>query len=182
MDGERAYPLSFGQQGRFDLDRELSERGIPVPNWYLMKAYRILGPLDAEALERSFADLVRAHDALATRFEHDGTEFRQVVARDWDFYLEVVDLSEETRDAERRVQELVRDLAEEALDPHRRTQLQALLFRIEPSEHILVVSVDHLVYDVYSEAVLLEDLSSSYRRETGTELDGASTTQPLQFP
>jgi condensation domain-containing protein len=180
--GARTYPVSFGQEGRFDLDRELTRRGIPVPNWYLMKAYRILGELDVEALERSFADVVRSHEALATRFEEHEGSIAQVVDAEPEFDLDLIDLSSEPAVGGRRVQEIVRDLAEERLDRTRRTQLQAPLLRLGPREHVLVVSVDHIVYDVYSEAVLLDDLSAAYRRYSRGEDAADRRADALQFP
>ncbi len=70
-------PLSFAQQRLWFLDR--LEPGSPVYN--LPVALRLLGRLDAAALERALDEVFRRHEALRTTFaEGPDGEPRQIVA------------------------------------------------------------------------------------------------------
>ena len=66
-DGE--LPLSFAQQALWFLDQLAPGQ----PTFNVTAAVRITGPLDLEALGRSFAEILRRHEALRTIFaEVDG--------------------------------------------------------------------------------------------------------------
>src|SRR5262249_46212591 len=57
-------PLSFAQQALWFLDRLTPQ----APTFNVPAAVRITGPLDVPALERSFHEILRRHEALRTTF------------------------------------------------------------------------------------------------------------------
>jgi len=152
-------PLSFAQERLWFLDR--LEPGSATYNIPL--AWRLGGALDRAALERALGEIVRRHEALRTTFaEVDGTP-AQVVAPFGGFTLPVEELSglgEADREAEVR-----RRAAAEAARPFDLSAgplFRAALLRVDAEEHVLLISMHHVVSDGWSMGVLLRELSALY--------------------
>jgi hypothetical protein len=81
-------PLSFAQQRIWFLDQFAP--GSPFYN--VDNALRIRFPLSVEALERSYNETVRRHEALRTTFQSVGGKPVQVIADSLQLPMEVRDL------------------------------------------------------------------------------------------
>ncbi|WP_369275303.1 MupA/Atu3671 family FMN-dependent luciferase-like monooxygenase [Streptomyces sp. R11] len=152
-------PLSPGQERIWFLERLLPGRTA----YNEVKAIRLEGPLDIPALRAALRGLVARHEGLRTVFRESGGEPRQVVQGspvEPDF--ELVDGTGNPRTALRDVlaAESARrfDLADGPLFVTR-------LVRLAEAEHVLVLSLHHIVVDAASATVLARDLSALYRAE-----------------
>jgi amino acid adenylation domain-containing protein len=154
-----APPLSFAQERLWFIDRmepESAVYGIPV-------AWRLEGALDEAALERALGEIVRRHEALRTTFaEVDGSPV-QVIAPFGGFGLPVEDLSglgEADREAAagRRAGEEARRVFDLAAGP----LFRAALLRLGAGDHVLLLSMHHIVSDGWSMDVLFRELSALY--------------------
>jgi amino acid adenylation domain-containing protein len=159
MTTRHAFPASFGQRRLWFLDQfEPASAAYNVPI-----AMRIAGALDADAIERSLAAVVEHHEALRTRFELEEGEPAQVIVSELAVPLAVVDLTDtpaEQREA--RAQEI---LSEESLRPFdlaRGPLIRATLLRLAPADHVLLLTLHHIVCDGWSLGILLRELSSVY--------------------
>ena len=157
--GEGPAPLSFSQQRLWFMDR--MEPGNPFYN--LPNAVRMGGALDEAALERALGEIVRRHEALRTTFaEADGSPV-QVIAPYGGFALPVEDLSglgEADREAavRRRTGEEVRWAFDLSMGP----LFRAALLRVDEEDHVLLLSMHHIVSDGWSQGVLFRELSALY--------------------
>ncbi|HEX7243296.1 MAG TPA: amino acid adenylation domain-containing protein, partial [Longimicrobiaceae bacterium] len=154
-----ALPLSFAQERLWFIDRmEPGSAAYNVP-----VALRLAGVLDAGALERALGEIVRRHEALRTVFrEVDGSPV-QVVAPFAGFVLPIADLS--GPDAETREAEASRRTREEAGRPFDLAAgplFRAGLLRLGGEEHVLLLSMHHVVSDGWSRGVLFRELSALY--------------------
>ncbi|MFL5537410.1 MAG: amino acid adenylation domain-containing protein, partial [Longimicrobiaceae bacterium] len=154
-----ALPLSFAQERLWFIDRlEPGSAAYNVPG-----AWRLGGALDEAALERSLGEIVRRHEALRTTFgEVDGSPV-QVIAPFGGFVVPVEDLSglgEADREAA-----LGRRAGEEALQPFDLAAgplFRAALLRLGEEDHVLLLSMHHVVSDGWSMGVLFRELSALY--------------------
>jgi hypothetical protein len=152
-------PLSFAQERLWLLEQ--IERAGSAYN--LAAALRLEGLFDEDAFALAFAEVVRRHEGLRTRFAVvDGSPV-QVIEPPELFGLAVEDLSdrpEEERQAaaRRRAGELVR----EPFDLERGPLLRAHLLRLSGEEHIAVVVMHHIVSDGWSIAVLIREVGTLY--------------------
>jgi amino acid adenylation domain-containing protein len=168
--GNDPAPLSLAQQRLWLLEQ--LDPGRPVYNGPARA--RIHGALDLAALRRTFSEIVRRHAVLRTRFVVlDGVPY-QVASPAAELPLPAVDLSglpEPARAGER--QRLGSDEASRPFDLERGPVLRLTLLRLGPREHLLLVTLHHIVSDAWSVGVLLREMSALY------EAYAAGRTSPL---
>jgi len=158
--GRQRYPLSFSQERLWVL--EGLAPGDPVYNMPL--AIRLRGRLDVAAL-RTALDLVTArHATLRTTFvELDGTPY-QLVSPASQTSLPVADLTHLPEDERATVaKEMVVAEARQPFDLTTGPLLRTRLLRLADDEHILMLTMHHIVGDGWSLGVLLDELSEGYR-------------------
>ncbi|HEU4559433.1 MAG TPA: amino acid adenylation domain-containing protein, partial [Longimicrobium sp.] len=154
-----ALPLSFAQERLWFLDR--LEPGSATYN--IPAALRLTGALDERALERALGEIVRRHEALRTVFpEADGSPV-QVIAPFGGFALPVKDLSDLSEtDREAAVRRRAREEAARPFDLSAGPLFRAALLRLGEEEHVLLLSMHHIVSDGWSMGVLFRELSALY--------------------
>ena len=164
-------PLSPSQESFWLLGRFAPESAVA----HLPVALRLSGPLDRPALLRSFAAVAQRHEPLRTAFgERGGLPF-QTPLREVAVELPAADLA--GLPAARREPEMLRRATAEARRPFdlaRAPLFRLLLLRLGAAEHVLVVTLHHLVADGWSLGVLLREIGALY----GAFADGKSPALP----
>ncbi|HST62618.1 MAG TPA: amino acid adenylation domain-containing protein, partial [Longimicrobium sp.] len=152
-------PLSFAQERLYFLDRL-----APGSALYNMPfVLRLDGALDVRAAERALGEVVRRHEALRTIFRETDAGTMQLVVPFDGFVLPVEDfaaLADDERQAavrRRALQEAMRpfDLSAGPL-------FRALLLRLGADEHVLLLTMHHIVGDGWSMDVLFREMSVLY--------------------
>jgi amino acid adenylation domain-containing protein len=157
-DAARA-PLSSGQQRLWFLDRLAP--GNPVYN--VPTSFRVRGRLDARAFAGALSEIVRRHEILRTTFAVEGGEPVQVIAPGLRFSISQVNLA--AAPAEVRDHEAHRLAIEEARRPFDLEQgplMRATLFRLAPDDHLVLITMHHIVCDGWSIGVLFRELAAIY--------------------
>ena len=153
-------PLSFTQQRLWLLDQLSPDN----PAYNVPLAVRFSGSLDLSVLARVLREVVRRHEALRTTFPASGGRPWQLIAApSEEFQLPVTDLS--ALEAPRREAEALRLASQEALctfDLARGPLLRARMLRLSEAEHILLLSMHHIVSDGWSVGVLFRELCQLY--------------------
>ena len=165
----RALPLSFGQRRLWFIEQLEPGRAT----YHMPAAIRLRGRCDAAALEASFTDLVRRHEALRTRFPAPaGEPFQEIVAADaCAFALATEDLSALAA-GEREARARTRAAEEVAVlfDLARGPLLRARLLRLDDEDHLLVFVIHHIVSDGWTMGLLTRELTTLYAaRVSGTD-------------
>ncbi|HZB43822.1 MAG TPA: amino acid adenylation domain-containing protein, partial [Pyrinomonadaceae bacterium] len=156
---EGAMPLSFAQQRLWFLDQLVP--GSPFYN--IPSAVRLSGRLDGPALERALSEVVRRHEILHTTFPSIDGEPVQLVGAARPCELPLIDLSSipaATREEEAR--RLASQEAREPFDLARGPLLRARLLRLSEDEHVLLLTMHHIVSDAWSAGVLVRELTTIY--------------------
>ncbi len=159
VERSRPLPLSFAQQRLWFLDQwrpGSSFYNIPI-------AVRVVGTLDAPALERVVNEVVRRHEVLRTTFVAADGEPMQVIAPSLTMPLPVVDLG--TLPEVRREAEARRQWEEEAQRPFDLANgplLRLGLIRLGAREHIALATLHHIISDGWSLGVLAHEVSVLY--------------------
>ncbi|HVR96499.1 MAG TPA: amino acid adenylation domain-containing protein, partial [Thermoanaerobaculia bacterium] len=147
-------PLSFAQQRLWFLDQ--LEPGSAAYNIPL--AVRLSGELSAGALAEVFAGIVRRHEALRTTFTAREGRPVQVIGPPR-VELPVVDLSHVS---EQEALRLAREEARRPFDLQRGPLLRLALLRLGDREHVLLLTLHHIVSDGWSMGVLLREIAALY--------------------
>jgi acyl carrier protein len=152
-------PASFAQERLWFLDQlEPGQSSYNIPS-----AVRLQGRLDIPALERAFREIVRRHEVLRTRFESREGVPHQVIAPSLEVNLEVDDLSALAEEY-RQIEALRRVTAEagKPFDLARGPLIRTGLVRLGEEEHIVLVTMHHIVSDGWSIGILIREVSALY--------------------
>jgi hypothetical protein len=157
------FPPSFAQQRQWFLDQ--LDPGNPAYN--LPYHLWLAGPLDVTALESSLSEIVRRHETLRTIFIAEEGRPAQVITptivAGGSLSLPVVDLSrlpEAEREAE--LWRLAAEVAQHRFDLARGPLLRVALLRWDEEEHMLLLTMHHIVSDLWSIGVCMRELAVLY--------------------
>lgn len=164
-------PLSFAQQRLWFLD-QLEPNSVL---YNIPRALRLQGPLNIPALHQALNTLVARHETLRTTFAASDGRPMQVIAAHQSLELPLIDLLS-WPDTERETEALRRVTAEaqQPFDLARGPLLRVTLLRLEKEDHILVLTMHHIISDGWSMGVFF--------RELGTLYTAYRSGQPLALP
>jgi len=168
--GESALAISPGKRGGY-APASLAQRRLwflqqldPASSAYFMPAaLRLRGELDAQALERAFAEIERRHEALRSALRSEGGELEQRArAADGSAWssedLSLFELGTARALAERRFAEC----ASQPFDLAAGEVWRVRLLRLAAREHVLVVCVHHVAADGWSLRLIERELGALY--------------------
>lgn len=155
-------PLSPGQERIWFLERLLPGRTA----YNEIKAIRLDGPLDVPALRAALRALVARHEGLRTVFREIEGEPRQVVRAAAEPDFESVDgTCTGSPGTGTTLQDVLAAESARRFDLADGPLFVTRLVRLAEAEHVLVLSLHHIVVDAASATVLARDLSALYRAE-----------------
>ncbi|KVE34334.1 non-ribosomal peptide synthetase [Burkholderia sp. BDU5] len=168
-------PLSPAQEGLY-----FEWRLDPASTAYHVSgALRARGVLDAARLRDALVRAGSDHDALRVRFdEQDGVpcQIRTAAPRfDW-HDADFSSLDAASREA--YLQDQLIAIAHAPFDLHRDALLRVALLRIGPDEHIVQLTLHHIIADAWSLALLVESLFRHYDRHAPASTPARSTYFP----
>jgi natural product biosynthesis luciferase-like monooxygenase protein len=152
---ESTGPLSYGQRALWFLQQLDPDSGA----YNVKLAARISNDVDVAALRNAFQLLVNRHLSLRTVFPSSRSGPIQQVQEHQTVNFEEVDASAMDWD------ELRRRLAQESHKPfdlERGPLLRIHLFKSSAHEHVLLLTLHHIVVDFWSIAIILSELSTLY--------------------
>ena len=152
-------PLSFAQQRLWFLHQ--LEPGNTA--YHLPLYYRLDGPLDIKAFERSLNEIVRRHEMLRTVFREKNGTAVQIVLPSLHIELPLIDLSRRSRaEAEWEVKHLIDAEAAQPFSLEDGPLLRAKLLKVSEDEHGFLLVLHHIVTDGWSMDIFMADLVALY--------------------
>jgi amino acid adenylation domain-containing protein len=154
-----AMALSFAQQRLWFLDH-LDGAGTA---YHIPTRLRLQGELDREALARALDRIVARHEALRTAFPAiDGVPVQRIVpVEESRFHLAEHDLRGHP-DAGAELRRLLDEEARTPFDLARGPLIRGRLIRLAQDDHVLHVTMHHIVSDGWSMGVFTRELSALY--------------------
>jgi len=159
VERSESLPLSYAAQRLWFLDQ--MEPGNATYN--LPWAVRLKGRLNKEALWWSIAEILRRNEVMRTCFpERNGVPVQEVM-EPWAVEANDVDLrGVEPEKRETAALELARAEAETGFDLGRGPLWRVKLLQMEEQEHILLMTMHHIVSDGWSFWVILQEFAALY--------------------
>ncbi|MDQ2871433.1 MAG: AMP-binding protein [Acidobacteriota bacterium] len=142
---------------------------------------RIRGPVDRKAFERAFSRILERHEILRTSYpSDDGTPFPAVSPRiDPPFaFRDLGDLRGSDRETE--ILRMAQAELDRQFDLERGPLIRAVLLRLDDSEHIVLVTAHHIVFDRWSVGVFVSELGTLHEAFSRGAADPLESL-PVQF-
>ena len=162
-------PASYAQERLWFLDRFVPDS----PGYNIRMALLVSGDLQVLALERAVAGVVARHEALRTTFpDRDGTPVQRI-APPSGWTIPRIDLSL-APDPAAAAATLAREHDLKPFGLARGPLLRTRLLRLAPGKHVLLLGLHHIVADLWSMKVLVEEVAELYAGRSLPEL-------PIQY-
>jgi amino acid adenylation domain-containing protein len=153
-------PLSFAQQRLWFLAQ--LEPNNPFYN--MPAAVRLEGQLNVEALQQSFNEIISRHEALRTNFQTIEGQAIALIPEIISLTLPVFDLSKlSLNQQEAAVKKQASEEAQKPFDLKGDLLLRVKLLRLGEEEHIILLTMHHIVSDGWSIDVLVQELATLYQ-------------------
>lgn len=154
------FPVTLAQESLWYLDQ--LEPGNPA--WNIAVRFCLRGPLDVPILERAIDEIVRRHEILRTTFSTEGGAPVQVVHSSGTIRLPIEDLSDLPAN-QRDTEEERRTIAEgeRGFDLKSGPLLRAHLLRLADRDHVLLLTIHHIISDGWSIGVIVNELAANYQ-------------------
>ena len=154
-----AFPLSYAQERLWFMDQ--LQPGTATYN--IPMALRFPGALDVKAMAWSFNEIVRRHETLRTTFGTQNDRPVQIIAPELTLQLPVVDLQEcPASEREAAAERLAMEEARRGFDLRRGPLIRVSLLRMGPHDHVLLLTMHHIVGDAWSLGILFRELTVLY--------------------
>lgn len=160
IDRRGSLPLSFAQERLWFLDRLVPDS----PFYNMSAAFVITGPLQIDKLAKTFKELLKRHETLRTSFIADEAGVpSQKIDPDLTIEMPVIDLQTLTRgEQEAEVRRLTKQEAEKVFDLTQAPLLRSTLLKLSEEEHVLLMTMHHIISDGWSLGVLNREIGSIY--------------------
>lgn len=153
------YPLSFAQERMWFLDQLVPDS----PLYNISAAIRLTGKLNQAALEQSLNEIIRRHEILRVYFTIEAGNPVQKVVSDPKLKLAFSDLSDLASDErEEKIRELATKEARKSFNLSRWPLLRVTLLRLAPEEHVLLLTIHHIISDGWSIGVIIREVATLY--------------------
>jgi amino acid adenylation domain-containing protein/thioester reductase-like protein len=161
---------------------ERADRSAPLPAspaqrrlWFLERldglgsayhvsgALNLKGRLNRQALRATLDQIIARHEALRTIFAEHAGEPSQVVMPPGGFALQEIDLGgRPPAEAQAQLEHCLREEASASFDLRHGPLIRGRLVRLATQEHVLLVTMHHIVSDGWSVGVLLREVAALY--------------------
>ncbi|MBW4569114.1 MAG: amino acid adenylation domain-containing protein [Tolypothrix carrinoi HA7290-LM1] len=153
-------PLSFAQQRLWFL----AQLEPDSPFYNIPAAVRLQGQLNVEALQQSFNEIISRHEALRTNFQTREGQAVAVISKEKPLTLSIFDISElPTNQQEAEIKQQAAQDAQQPFDISSDHLLRVKLLRLGEQEHIILLTMHHIVSDGWSIGVLVQELAKLYQ-------------------
>ena len=173
------FPTSFAQARLWFLDKLVP--GNPFYN--VSTALRLTGRLNLTALQQTFNEIVRRHEALRTTFVMVEGQPMQAIAPTLTIPLTVIDLRNlESQERETQTQRLATQEAQRPFNLATGPLLRVTLLQLDEAEYVLLLNLHHIVADGWSIGVLIRELGVLYSgRDATLNVSTPLPELPIQY-
>jgi amino acid adenylation domain-containing protein len=158
-EGAVGFAPSFAQERLWFLH----QLGLVGPAYHIPAALRMQGQLNVPALRAAFESLIGRHESLRTRFAELAGSPLQVIDAAGDFQLQCEDLSELPVSVKyTALESAIRAEAQKLFSLLDGPLFRVMLLKLSARDHVLLVTMHHIVSDGWSVGILTRELAALY--------------------
>ncbi|MDD1611490.1 MAG: condensation domain-containing protein [Methylococcaceae bacterium] len=150
-------PLSYSQERLWIMSQ--LEPNSPIYN--MAGAIQLNGVLNTVALQQSLNEVLRRHDILRSRFVEENNRTVQRVVHNKSLLFKQLDLSNAV-EQQRLFDHCAQDFIRLPFNLSKGLPLRALLTTLNTQQHILLISLHHIVADRWSVSLLMGEIAVLY--------------------
>ncbi|NEO20282.1 non-ribosomal peptide synthetase [Moorena sp. SIO4A5] len=170
----KSFPLSFAQQRLWFLNRL---EGVNTTSYNTGRTFQLTGNLNRPALQQSLQALIERHESLRTTFPIDRQGIPcQRINEPGTITLPVIELEAGAQEAE--IKELIKVESQQPFDLTHNRLIRFKLLQSSPTDHILMVTIHHIICDGWSIGVFQQELLQLYQAFCQNQ---SSPLSPLQI-
>src|SRR5215208_5883948 len=154
-----AFPLSFAQQRLWFLAQLQPDTAV----YNMTGGVSLSGKLDLEALQRALIEIVWRHEALRTTFRQiDGEPMQVIGPKESVSFPSFALQSLSAARSEEEAMMLAAQEARQPLDLINGPLFRAKLLLLSEEEHILLLTMHHIIFDGWSMGIFVRELAALY--------------------
>ncbi|MFN6478154.1 non-ribosomal peptide synthetase [Nostoc sp. DedQUE07] len=159
VDRPQNLPLSFGQEQIWLLNQLEPDN----PFYNEQAALKLHGQLNVVALEQSLNKIISRHEALRTNFDTINEQPVQVIADSLILSLPIIDLTD-LPESEKAIacQQLATAETTRPFALANSPLIRASVLKLTEVEHVLLITIHHIVFDGWSMGVIMRELATIY--------------------
>jgi alpha-ketoglutarate-dependent taurine dioxygenase/acyl carrier protein len=170
-------PLSYAQERLWFVDQLLKDS----PLFNVATAVHLRGKLQLDPLEQTFSEIIKRHETLRTVFTLVDDAPVQVILDPQPISIPVSDLSHLSAEEQRvEVSRLINEETRRPFDLTKLFLLRVSLLRLGAAEHILILTMHHIVSDGWSIGVMVHEVAELYEAFCAG-LPSALPDLPIQY-
>jgi len=173
---DKDLPLSFAQQRLWFLDQY--ETNLTAYN--LLRAFRIIGPLDENILKLSLTEIIRRHETLRTTFVTHDDKPVQIINSKPILPITKIDLQHLSENEKEEEARRITEADAETPFDLTKSVLRCFLIKMSTHGHILVITTHHIASDGWSHGVFNYELSALYNAFSDGEASPL-VDNPIQY-
>jgi len=154
-----ALPLSPAQERLWVLHQ--LQPNLPLYNESFL--FRLSGQLDSIVLEKSLNEIIQRHEILRTSIVVTEGQPSQIIASSKTINLPIVDLQELPDQQEAQAKQIANHSSSQPFDLAEAPLLRVLLLRLKQTEHIMLLTMHHIISDGWSWGILFQELTTLYQ-------------------
>ncbi|MCC5608943.1 amino acid adenylation domain-containing protein [Nostoc sp. CHAB 5834] len=152
-------PLSFSQQRLWFIDQLYQGSSF----YHVTNALHLTGMLNVTAIQQSLNEIVRRHEAWRTNFITIDQQPVQVILPQLTWELLIINIEHlSNKDWEVEVKQIAIKEAQKPFNLATKPLVRATLLRLSEVEHILLLTIHHIVTDGWSMGVFAQELVTLY--------------------
>jgi amino acid adenylation domain-containing protein len=126
-------------------------------------ALRLRGAVNHDAMEQSLSKIVSRHESLRTTFAQVTDQSIQVIQAAAPISIPVIDLSGQSETTlAQAIQAQIQQAAQHCFDLETELPLRVQLLHLQEDEHILLVTMHHIVSDAWSMGIFVREVMTLY--------------------
>jgi amino acid adenylation domain-containing protein len=169
--------LSFAQERLWFFDQLEPDSGA----YNISRALRLRGQLDKDALQESFKRVIERHEVLRTSFINDNGKPALSIQENAELELKQFDLRHlPGAKREEESQTILAGEVKRSFNLKQAPLLRAVLVQLDDDDHLLLLTIHHIISDGWSMGILLSELASVFNALVG-ERKSSLTDLPVQY-
>jgi amino acid adenylation domain-containing protein len=157
----RAFsPLSLAQQRLWFVEQLEPEHSINN----VTRTLHLRGHLDQGALEFGIKEIIERHEIMRTTFSVHDDEAMQHIAPNMPFTITAINLKHLSPDQQKdEAKRIAMSEAHHSFDLTRSPLIRAVLLQLGQREHVLIITLHHIIFDGWSMGIFSSELEAFYR-------------------